>query len=425
MTPLVHDSLTSWLTHLETLHSQTIELGLERVRRVQTQMQLIPHCPVIVVGGTNGKGSVCAMLTAILSRAGYRVGTYTSPHLLHYNERVALDGKPVSDATLCQSFAAVEVGRGEVSLSYFEFGTLAAVHTFMTQAVDVMVLEVGLGGRLDAVNLFDADCSVIVSVDLDHQDWLGDTREAIGYEKAGIMRAGRPAICADADPPASLLAHANSLGVPLQCIGRDFSYTHRDPVQWNFQHGATRHHSLPYPALRGAYQLQNASAALAALDALHDQLPVGMGDIRRGLLELEWPGRFQVLPGRPLTILDVGHNPHAVRAMVASLNTLGYAERRFAVFSMLDDKDIASVVVLAREQFDHWFIAPLATSRAVTIEALSTILNAQGVQQFSVYADIAAADQAALAKAAENDRIVVFGSFYTVAAVLEHRKLIH
>ena len=253
----------------------------------------------------------------------------------------------------------MEAGRGDTRLTYFEFSALAAMYTFLAAKVDVIVLEVGLGGRLDAVNAFDPACAVVVSVDLDHLDWLGSNREAIGREKAGVFRAGVPAICADSRPPRSVIAYAQQIGAPLWCIGQDFGYSkHDDSPQWNFWLGDTRRSALPIPALRGGYQLANASAALAALEAVRQQLPVGMGDIRRGLLDVEWPGRFQVLPGRPVVVLDVAHNPHAARALAGNTLSLGFAEHRYAVFSILGDKDADAVIAAMLEHVDTWLIAP-------------------------------------------------------------------
>ncbi|MBB5018794.1 dihydrofolate synthase/folylpolyglutamate synthase [Chitinivorax tropicus] len=399
-----------------------IDLGLARVQAAKAQMGLNLACPVITIGGTNGKGSVCAFLSTILTAAGYKVGCYTSPHLLHYNERVAVELQPISDAALIRSFEAVEAGRGQTPLTYYEFGTLAAIWHFAQAALDVVILEVGLGGRLDAVNAFDADVAAVVSVDLDHQAYLGDTREAIAYEKAGIFRAGKVAVCGDAQPPATLVEHAQSIDADLQLIGKDFGFT-RQEQQWAFWGRRGKHLSLPFPALRGAYQLGNASVAMAVLDELRDRLPVSISDIKRGLLQVEWPARFQVMPGRPSVILDVAHNPHAARAFGASLKAMGYYEQTFAVFSMLADKDIGSVISLLKEQIDHWFIAPLDGPRAMSVEALQAALQAANViGKISTFETIGDAYRAACDKAGENDRIAAFGSFYTVAEVLQARQ---
>ncbi len=421
MNPQSFTRLDQWLGWLEGLHAKTIDLGLERAGKVRDAMALFPSVPVVMVGGTNGKGSVSAMLSTMLERAGYKVGTYTSPHILRYNERVAINMVPVDDERLMAAFLAVEAARGEVSLSYFEFGTLAAVQLFMTEQVDVMVLEVGLGGRLDAVNLFDPEVSVVVSVDIDHQAFLGNDRESIGFEKAGIYRPGKAAICADPFPPLSLVEHAKKIGAELKRVGQDFSHTRMDN-QWSFHMGDHHRHALPLPALRGSYQLDNATAALAVLDCLSSVLPVDQGSIKRGLLEVDWPGRFQVIPGRPVVVLDVGHNPHAVRAMVGNLRRLAFAENRYAVFSMLEDKDIDSVLALVREDFDGWFVGGLDMPRGQSGVKIAERLAAAGIRGVQAFDSVTQAWQAALSTASENDRIVVFGSFHTVAEVMAARQ---
>lgn len=412
-------NVEQWLAHLEALRPDVIELGLERSRTVAGAAGLLePACPVITVAGTNGKGSVCAMLGAVLRSAGYRVGLYTSPHILHFHERINIDGQPVADAALCESFAAIEAARADVPLTYFEFTTLAALDAFRRARVDVMVLEVGLGGRLDAVNILDADCAVVTSVDLDHQAFLGDTREAIGFEKAGIFRPARPAVCADPAPPATLLAHAEALGADLWLIGRDYGYQF-EPQQWSYWGRDWRRASLAWPALRGQYQLQNAATVLAVLEIMQATLPVAMADVRRGLLEVEWPGRFQVLPGRPAVILDVAHNPHAARALRQALDTMGYFPRTHAVLGMLSDKDMAGVIEAVAGAIDHWHIASLEGPRAATAEQLAQLVGAVAPQAgVTTHADPGAAFAEAYKLAADNDRILVFGSFYTVSAVL-------
>ena len=421
-------NLDQCLTHLETAHSAgLIDMGLARVAAVKQRMGLSPVCPLITVAGTNGKGSVCAYLTQIYTEAGYKVGTLTSPHLLRFNERIALNGEPVADADIIASFERIEAARGDVSLTYFEFNTLAAVDVFMRAGVEVMVLEVGLGGRLDAVNVFDADVAVITSVDLDHQAYLGDTVEQVAREKAGIMRAGKPAICAQVPVPTSLRDYAHTIGADLLVAGVDFGWQKMEQLQWSHRFhpqasalfsGSRARHALPIPALRGAFQLQNAACALSALACLDARLPVDIGAIKRGLVRVRNPGRFQVLPGRPLRVLDVGHNPHAARALRQSLLALPYAEKRLAVFSMLADKDIDSVLAILKDQFDHWLIAPLHLPRGLDIETLQAKLAKHGIENSVVYQDIQAAWQAALSQAGENDRIVAFGSFHTVADVL-------
>lgn len=400
-------------------------MGLERVGEVKKRMGLQPLCPVVVVAGTNGKGSVCAYLSQIYTQAGFKVGTLTSPHLLRYNERIAVNTRPVEDAAIVASFERIEAARAGISLTYFEFNTLAAVDIFIREKVDVMVLEVGLGGRLDAVNVFDADCAVVTSVDLDHQAFLGDTVEQVAFEKAGVFRSGKPAICGQTPPPESLRRHAGEIGAELLLIKRDFDFSTLENVQWSYRYhpqnsdGRTRNrNALPFPALRGAYQLSNAACALTVLECLGDRLPVDIAAIKRGLLLVENPGRFQVLPGRPLTVLDVGHNPHAARALRRSLINLMFAEKRTAVFSILADKDIDGVLDIIKDQFDEWHIAPLDVPRGMMAEALVRKLSEHGIENVKVFENIEKAYRAALEKAGENDRIVVFGSFHTVAAVM-------
>ncbi|BCB26425.1 bifunctional folylpolyglutamate synthase/dihydrofolate synthase [Sulfurimicrobium lacus] len=412
------ESLGEWLAHLEQLHPSTIELGLARVATVKERLQFRPDFPILTVAGTNGKGSTCAMLEAILGAAGYRVGCYTSPHLLRYNERVRVAGYEVDDAALCRAFAAVEAARGDVSLTYFEFGTLAAMWLFVQQQVEVAILEVGLGGRLDAVNVFDADCSVVTSVDIDHTDYLGDDRESIGREKAGIFRATRPAICADHNPPHSLLQHAEGIGAELKLINRDFGAESQEG-QWLFWSQAGWRMTLPYPSLRGAYQLDNASACLAALEALKEKLPVTPENIRRGLLEASVPGRFQVLPGKPALILDVAHNPHAARALASNLHQMWCGGRTIAVFAMLSDKDVAGVIAALREEVDLWLIAGIVHARGASAVELQARLSDVGIQAIQAFPDIAAAYHHACQIAGEDDRIAVFGSFHTVAEVMQ------
>ena len=421
--------LSSWLQHLENgVAGGEIEMGLARVGAVRDRMSLKPVCPLIVVGGTNGKGSVCAYLTQIYHEAGYRVGTLTSPHLLRFNERIAINGEAVADDLIVSAFEHIETARAEIPLTYFEFNTLAAVDVFIRQQVDVMILEVGLGGRLDAVNIFDADVAVITSVDLDHEAFLGDTVEKVAFEKAGIMRAGKPVICAQIPVPHSLSSHAAEVGADLLVLGRDFDCHKMEMQQWSYRFhpqesslytGEHARHALPIPVLRGNFQLSNAACALTVLECLSERLPLDIGAIKRGLLRVRHPGRFQVLPGRPVTVLDVGHNPHAARALRSSLIALPYAEKRMAVFSMLADKDIDAVLEIIKDQFDCWLIAPLALPRGMTIQALQEKFIQHNITAVTAYPDVKEAYQAALSEAGENDRIVVFGSFHTVAEIID------
>ena len=446
-------TLIDWLSYLESLHPKTIALGLERVAQVKQRLNLNPDFPVIVVGGTNGKGSVCAMLESILHAAGYRVGCYTSPHLLHYNERVRIAKQQVSDAELCASFEQIELARGDTPLTYFEFGTLAAMQLFIEKKIDVAILEVGLGGRLDAVNVFDTDCAVIASVDIDHTDYLGDTREQIAFEKAGIFRKGRVAVFGDEDMPAMIASEAQRIGAELWRLGLEFKFSRNNPSalkppltppsqgesfsapsliregwggfgQWDYRSEVGSRNALPYPALRGAFQLNNASAVLAALDALKDRLPVNMEAVRRGLVEVQLPGRFQLVPGQPTLILDVAHNPHAARSLAQNLAELPPCPHTYAVFAMLKDKDMAGVAAALGERIDTWLVAGIDSLRGATAAELAQALKQGGVHgEVHTFANIAEALSYAYKAAGENDRIAAFGSFYTVAEVMTARGL--
>ena len=413
-------TLSDWLARLEQLHPVAIELGLERVRRVKDALGLAPAFPVLVVGGTNGKGSTCAILDAILRAAGYRTGLYTSPHLLRYNERVRVAGREASDAELVAAFEHVDAARGGTSLTYFEFGTLAAMRQFVDAEVDVAILEVGLGGRLDAVNVFDADVAIVTGVDLDHMDYLGDTREAIGFEKAGIYRAGRPAVCADPAPPPTLLAHARAIGADLRCLGRDFTAA-SDGAAWAYRGPAWRWDALPQPALAGPIQLRNAAGALALLEAVQDRLPVSEAAIRAGLVAARVAGRFQRLAARPEVIADVAHNPDAARALAATLRANPVSGRTFAVVGMLADKDADGVFEALAGGVDRWWTCTPDSPRAREAAALAASLRRHaGAAPIAVEPDVKRALAEARGAAGEDDRILVFGSFYTVAAVLDH-----
>jgi len=422
-------TLADWLALLESRHFKTIDLGLERVAQVKERLAIRFKCPVIVVGGTNGKGSTCAMLESILLRAGYRVGLYIKPHFLHFNERARVRGECASDAALIASFEAVEAARGDISLTYFEFTTLAIVHLFAQQDLDAVILEVGLGGRLDAVNVFDGDVAIVTSVDIDHVDYLGDTREKIGFEKAGIFRAGKPAICADPVAPQSLVQHAEKIGADLWLFGRDFNYS-GDKQQWNYGGRGQRRNSLGYPNLRGANQLLNASAVLAALEVLRDRLPVGAQEVRNGLTMVDLPGRFQVLPGRPTVVLDVAHNPHAAAALAQNLGNMGFHRFTFAVFGSMLDKDIDGVIAQLKGIVDHWCVTDLPLPRAASAQQIEEKLLQAGVtpnqrlgeeKSIEKFTSPADAYANAMSRAREDDRIVVFGSFLTVAGVMSAR----
>jgi dihydrofolate synthase/folylpolyglutamate synthase len=410
--------LAGWLAHLEARNREAIVLGLERVRAVSERLGLRPDFPLITVGGTNGKGSTCAFLEAMLTAGGWRVGRYASPHLLRYNERVRIAGKEADDQQLVAAFDAVEVARGDIPLTYFEQGTLAAMWLFRAARIDVAVLEVGLGGRLDAVNAWDADCAVVVSVDLDHQAFLGDTREAIGFEKAGIYRSLRPAICGDLQPPQSLLEHAQAIGALLQRADRDWRIE-AEPGRpdWTLRIGATVLPALPRPAMPGKHQFINAACAVAALQALREHLPVSMQALRAGLASARVPGRFQIVGDAPLRILDVAHNPHAARALAATLAERPPLGQVRAVFAMLADKDNAGVISALKPHVQHWYAAGLPGPRGLPAQELAAQLDRSGCARQS-FATVAEAWQAACGEAGATDTILALGSFHTVAEVM-------
>ena len=409
-------------------------LGLDRVvkvlKRLEESLQRAiqrPEAKVIIVGGTNGKGSTCAMLEYILAAAGYRVACYTSPHLLSFRERIRTLQTPSSDKDLNYAFDLVMHCDPDVILTPFEAETLAAFVLFSERTLDVWVLEIGLGGRLDAVNVVDADCSILTCVDIDHAAILGPDRESIGFEKAHIFRAGRPAICVDPIPPQSVLNYANSIGADLWLFGRDFNYS-GDRQQWSFAGRHARRNSLAYPALRGANQLLNASGALAALDALRGSLAVPQQAVRQGLSLVDVPGRFQVLSGRPVVVLDVAHNPHAAAHLAANLDQMGFFPYTYGVFGMLADKDIAAVVGHLKSRIDHWICVDLSGPRAATGQALADVLRISGItddadHSVTISKSARLGLQLAQSRANENDRIIVFGSHLTVADVLSLQPL--
>ncbi|MES2940842.1 MAG: bifunctional tetrahydrofolate synthase/dihydrofolate synthase [Pseudomonadota bacterium] len=415
------DSLQDWLAHCERLHPKTIALGLERVQAVAARMALRFDCPVITVAGTNGKGSTCAMLEAILLQAGWRAGVYTSPHLVHFEERCRIAGEIATADALVPHFAKVEAARGEVALTYFEFTTLAILSLMAASNLDAAILEVGLGGRLDAVNAIDADCAIVTSIDLDHMEFLGPDRESIGREKAGILREGRPAIVSDPVPPHSVIAYAQALGADLWLPGRDFNFA-GDKQQWSWAGRGRRYAGLAYPALRGANQLVNASGVLAALEALRPRLPVPAQAVRNGLAMVELPGRFQIVPGEPVLVLDVAHNTHSVAALAANLDAMGFYPATHMVFGAMADKDLAPMFAKIAPLADRWYFTDLPTPRAATASDLAGRWQQAPKQRevpVSLHADPRQALAAATAAANPTDRIVVFGSFYTVGGVLK------
>jgi dihydrofolate synthase/folylpolyglutamate synthase len=401
-------TLEDWLRYIEQQHPQAIALGLDRVRQVSERMKIRLQCPVLTVAGTNGKGSTCAMLESILRAAGYRTGLYTSPHLVRYNERVRIAGVEVEDEPLSEAFRTVEGLRGQIPLTYFEFGTLAAFWVFNQEKIEAAILEVGLGGRLDAVNVLDPHCAVLTSVGIDHVEYLGADREAIGREKAGIFRPHRPAVVAEPDPPASVLeTEAN-----LLLIGRDFGFI-PEQTHWTYWGPRGKRAGLAHPGLRGTIQLRNAAAALCALDTL--ELPLAMQDVRRGLAEVALPGRFQVLPGRPQIILDVAHNVEAARTLAQNLAASGFAPETIAVCGMLRDKDIAGVLRELAPRVTRWHFASLPGPRGASADELESRFGIGNAEKFASPTD---AFVAASERAEEGDKIVVFGSFLTVGEVM-------
>ena len=419
-------TLDEWLAHCEQLHPKAIDMGLARVKAVADRMGIRFDCPVITVAGTNGKGSTCAMLESILGQAGYRTGLFTSPHLVHFEERLRLSGVSVEASNLTAGFAAVEAARhlndDVISLSYFEFSMLAIFEVMMRSNLDVVILEVGLGGRLDSTNIIDTDCAVITSIDLDHMAILGNNRESIGFEKAGIMRAGRPAVVGDPVPPQSVLNHARAIGADLWQCGIDFNVS-GDKQQWGWAGRGRRYSGLAYPALRGANQLVNAAGVLAALTAFRDKLPVTAQAVRNGLAFVELPGRFQIIPGQPQLVLDVAHNPHSVAALAANLDAMGFFPTTHAVFGAMADKDLGPMLVKVNPLIDKWYFTDLPTPRAESAVNLHAKWRAQNTRKDVVCANFenpVTALQAAVDAAEPTDRIVVFGSFYTVGGVLQN-----
>lgn len=413
-------TLADWLRWQESLNPRGIELGLERVRCVAGRLGLGPFaCPVITVAGTNGKGSSVALLSSILQSQGYRVCAYTSPHLLRYNERICVNGRFLGDAQLCDAFDRVESVRGDVPLTYFEFGTLAALLIFQDVDPQVVLLEVGLGGRLDAVNLIDADVALITQIGLDHMDWLGPDRESIGREKAGIMRPGRPVVCADPAPPGSIATQAAALAAPLYGLGQEFTFKRAEGGSWSWQGLGKVHAPLPAPGLRGEFQYQNAAAVIAVLQLLDERLPVSQESLSKGLAEASLRGRYEILAyGGRSVILDVAHNAEACAALGQYLASQPCAGETHAVLGLLKDKPARSIGEIMDAHVHAWYLGELKVAgRGQTTELL-----AQGLGplrgRVSCHTDVKAAYEAACQQAGPDDRIVVFGSFHTVEAVL-------
>ncbi|NOZ36983.1 MAG: bifunctional tetrahydrofolate synthase/dihydrofolate synthase [Gammaproteobacteria bacterium] len=421
------DNLHDWLGWQETLHPEEIELGLTRIMAVFQRLHARSFsCPVITIAGTNGKGSSLRMLESIYLADGYRTCAYSSPHLLRYNERIRINSVEATDAEIVAAFTRIDAARADVSLTYFEFGTLAALDIFMHQQVDVVLLEVGLGGRLDAVNIIDADIALLTAISLDHTAWLGEDREAIGYEKAGIMRPGRPAVCSDPDLPRSMQEQANKLNCPLYRLGHDFDFK-IDPQGWGWHEKQGQALDLPHPGLSGSHQYRNAAGVLMALTLLQSRLPVAHEAICRGLLEAQLPGRFQLVPDQarsdpssaPVSwIYDVAHNPDSVQQLAQMLAEAEPVGRTFALLGMLADKDCRTVLRHIHLQITDWHIAPLASSRSEKPENLKDIINSLGCSPVSVHVSVAEAWNAIESQLESGDRIVVFGSFYTVSEAM-------
>ena len=416
-------TLDEWLARCERLHPKEMDLTLDRVMQVKERLALSFNVPVITVAGTNGKGSTCAMLESIAVQAGYRVGLYIKPHLVHFEERCRINGQSVAAGELLPHFEAVEQARGDVSLTYFEFTTLAIARLMSLAPLDMVILEVGLGGRLDAVNAIDTDCAIITSIDIDHTEYLGTTREAIGFEKAGIMRAGKPVIVSDPVPPQSLIDHAQKVGADLWLCGRDFNCS-GDKQQWSWAGRSKRFNGMAYPALRGANQLLNASGVLAAFEALRERLPVSAQAVRSGLALVELPGRFQIVAGQPTLVLDVAHNPHAVATLLQNLDQMGFYPRTHAIFGAMRDKDVAAMLAHMAPVVDHWHFTDLPVARAAKAVDLAQTHRALRVKgpgpvDVACHADPLQALQAVLKRADPADRIIVFGSFSTVGGVLK------
>ena len=409
--------LAEWLAWQQAAHPVEVDPGLERAGEVWRRLGLTPAATILTVGGTNGKGSTCAYLDAILRASGYETGLFTSPHLLRYNERIRIGGREIADRALLEAFAEIDAARGDVSLTFFEWNALAAFVAFARARVDVAVLEVGMGGRLDAVNLLDADAAAVVSVGLDHREWLGPTVEAIGFEKAGIFRAGRPAIVGGRQVPRSVVGHAAKIGARLRRMGTDFDYVERSDG-WDYVGFGSRRRELPLPALAGASQLGNAAVALAVLESVEPALLVPDEAVRSGLASVQLPGRFQVIPGRPEWILDVAHNPDAAASLAASLAARPSPGQTLAVCGILGDKDVEGIVAALATRIRRWIAVGLPGPRALEPAELARRIREAGAHSVIAVADVAAGLAQARVDSAPGDRVVVFGSFLTVGPAL-------
>lgn len=412
-------TLNDWLGYIESIHPSSIDLTLDRIRVVIDRLDIKISAPVITVGGTNGKGSTCAILESIYKTAGYKVGCYTSPHFLAFNERIKIQGIEVYDELICEAFEKIESAREGVSLTYFEYGTLAAMMIFSERCTDIIILEVGLGGRLDAVNVFASDCAIVTTVDLDHMNYLGHSREAIGFEKAGIYRSHKPAICGDLNPPRSLIEYCESIQAPLKLIGQHFGYElHHNSFDFLIESSFVM--NLPLPKLQGMFQLNNATSALMAIKILDDKLPLNESAIQKGITSTLLPGRFEEVQTNPSLVFDVAHNPQAALSLSDNLKAHAIQGKTVAVFSILKDKDISGVIKALIHDIDYWYIAQIEHERAADLDTISgAIKNINPVSLVKSCKNITEAYQFASKEVASNDRIIVFGSFFTVADIMK------
>ncbi len=417
------DTLKGWLDWQENLHPLTIDLGLDRVKRVYQALNPNKISPItITVAGTNGKGSCIAYLEAIYKAQGYRVGTYSSPHILKYNERIKINGEPVSDSIICEAFKKIETVRNETSLSYFEFGTLAALIIFQNSNLDVQLLEVGLGGRLDAVNIVEPDITLITSIGIDHVDWLGSTREAIGREKSGIFRKNTPAIVGDIDPPETVIETAHKKNAQLYLINTDFHYKKQGAI-WDWTSSHRIIYDIPEPGLKGEHQYRNASSAILAVNLLSEKLPINEVAIRNGIQNIHLLGRFQLINDKIPVLLDVGHNPEAVKTLVDYLKMSFPNKKIHAIFSMMKDKDIASVLEIMNPVIFDWFFTPLSNPRTIPEEIMKNIFSKSSVNRVSFgYKNFSDAFKAAQSQSQSGDLLLVFGSFFLVSECLNEFK---
>lgn len=412
-------TMFEWLDEIARIHSTEIELGLDRVKAVARRMDVLAFVePIIIVGGTNGKGSTVAGLDAIYRASGYKVGIFTSPIVFRHNEQVRIQGQETSDEEFCRAFAAVDEARQDISLTPFEFHTLAALWIFKQHSLDLIILEVGLGGRLDAVNILDADAAVITSIGIDHVEWLGNTREAIGFEKAGIMRARQPVICGDPHPPASVIKLATELKATLYCQDEDFYYQ-RQGDSWSWTWDKLHYEHLPMNALA----LQNMSSVLMTITAMQNKLPVSLDAITAGLKNVTLFGRIQIISGPITEIYDVSHNPDSVALLTQRLKEMALTGNIHAVFSMLADKDSLKSINIIKHLISNWYIAPLETKRSMSLEKLTQVFTQLNIKNVKDFSSIQTAYRAALSDAKMGDTVLIFGSFHTVADVWKERSI--